>query len=625
MEKKYLAFLIAMLLSCTLWSQNLTFHTEKLSPIAPLGVAALNDSSPDFFPQLQRIEAPKPSGEGYRAFLAKQKKLSARRFPRKALASQSSRAQADPPRLQRSFAGNTTPIGIPLDTHMAISDSGQIVTVINFSVKVMDTSGTQQSQRSLSNFFAGSGVLGTLFDPKVHYDPDWDRYILCALSRTDTTTHIYLAFSQTNDANGNWNLYRLSGNPLNNNTWFDYPMLSISTEEVFLTGNSIRNDEPWQTGFEETLIFQIDKKRGYAGDSLQSRVWSDIKFGILTLRNLCPIKGATGNYGPNHYFLSNRNFDVLNQAFFIVEVTDSLNAPNVSLTVEVRGSDVPYGLPPGARQDRARDSLDTNDSRVLDGFLFDNKIQFVSNSIDTTNGQAGIYHGIIDDVSNAKFITGHILSDPVYEYGYPSIAYTGEDHPAAGDFDALIFFDFVAIQHPPTTGAIYYDNSGAYSERIQSRVGLDFIDVLGGSSTSERWGDYTAVQRVYNNPGRVWAMGTYGVPVREAAPWVSEWLRPGPLASLSPTLSSREIKAYPSPAYDFVKLEFDLPTGSQHLSILLLDAQGKQVKTFYDFAPHQQGKFRFQFSTHPLSAGLYFVEVRNESEVLGRKKIVVGK
>lgn len=622
MTKSYALYLLSFLFIAQLTAQDLTYHTEKLSPLALHAVVDMSQLGNDFSPILYSIEAPSPSGDSYRSYLIRAKRASARRFPVKDAVRVQSRAGADQPIVKSDFQGPTSPVGIPLDTHIAVSDSGQVVSVINFSIRVTDTLGTLQSQTSLGNFFNPVGTEGTLFDPKVHYDPDEDKYILCALSRTDTSTNIYLAFSETNDASGIWNLYRLEGNPRNNNSWFDYPMLSISPHEVFLTGNSIRYNEPWQTGFEETLIFQIDKFDGYKGDSLGVRIWSDIKFGVLTLRNLCPVKGGEGNFGPNHYFLSNRNFDILNPAYFIVEVTDTMNAPGVVANVTLKASDVPYGLPPRAPQRRVEDSLDTNDARVLDAFIFDDKIQFVNNTIDTANGHAAIYHGIINDVSTTKFITGNIISENTFSFGYPSLAFTGSSDPADNDFDAIIFFDMIKAGGFPSTTALYYDGKGGYSDRVVVKAGGDYIGVLPNNQVaSERWGDYTGTQRAYYRPGKVWSLGTIGLPLGQARPWIAEIDRPGGLVSIDSDKPQPKMSVFPNPAQDFVTVEFSLPL-ADHLEINLLDLQGRVIKSFYDFDPYQEGNMRFSFDMSPLAAGTYLLNIRTEKGVVLNKKLV---
>ena len=67
--------------------------------------------------------------------------------------------------------------------------------------------------------------------------------------------------SQTNDPAGLWNLYALPGNPKDNDRWTDYPMIALTEGELFLTGNLIIPGEPWQTGFSETLIWQMSRTK----------------------------------------------------------------------------------------------------------------------------------------------------------------------------------------------------------------------------------------------------------------------------------------------------------------------------------------------------------------------------
>jgi hypothetical protein len=75
------------------------------------------------------------------------------------------------------------------------------------------------------------------------YDPKADKFVLmCPVGFVDSTSKIIVGFSQTNDPNGNWNLYTLPGNPLNNNLWSDYPMISMTEKELFLSINLLYND-----------------------------------------------------------------------------------------------------------------------------------------------------------------------------------------------------------------------------------------------------------------------------------------------------------------------------------------------------------------------------------------------
>ena len=70
-------------------------------------------------------------------------------------------------------------------------------------------------------------------------------------------------------------------------------VLSLSEDELFITGNLLANGVSWQLGFQQSLIWQIDKFDGYNGETdLDFQVWSDIKDDTISVRNIHPARGA---------------------------------------------------------------------------------------------------------------------------------------------------------------------------------------------------------------------------------------------------------------------------------------------------------------------------------------------
>src|SRR6185436_1112728 len=172
--------------------------------------------------------------------------------------------------------------------------------------------------------------------PKAIYDPVADRFILVFLNgSTTTTSRIVICFSASNNPTGTWYFYTLNGNPNNDTTWSDYPAVSLTDSELFITVNSIIPNQPWQTGFAQTLAWQIDKQAGYNGDStMTSELWTNIKYNGTMIRYLCPVNGGSKPYGPHMYFLSNRNFGIQNDSIWLIEITGSKNDTNTKVTVQ---------------------------------------------------------------------------------------------------------------------------------------------------------------------------------------------------------------------------------------------------------------------------------------------------
>ena len=507
------------------FSQNTTYRTQAMKAHKS-GTVVPREVKEDFNPILQNLEMTVPGSSSARAKLQEIKLESAKRFSRKSATSlpQGSRSSAPRPVIGQSFEGNPYNNRVPNDNTVAISDGGLVISAINSTMVGMDvTSDTNIFSLSLASFSFPLLINGSKFDPKLIYDPNMDRYIIVFLNgNQSTTSKVILGFSSTNNPGDAWNLYSLEGNPFQDGTWSDYPAIAISNDELFLTLNQVEDTGSWQSAFNQSIIWQVGLQAGYNGDTtLNTRLWSNIEFQGNKVRNLHPVMGGSKAYGSNMYFLSNRNFDILNDTIFLLEITGLQDDVATTLTVHPVISNIPYGVPPNALQP-ADNFFDTNDGRILGAFNENGKIQFVSNSVDSSTGKAAVFHGIMTDFDQAQpTIEGHIIGDPVLDLGYPNIAYTGKQDC---DDEAIIVFNHTATTVNPGFSAIYFSNNEDYSDIITLKEGENFVAILAGPY--ERWGDYSGIQRKYNEPGKVWATGSYGSITRVNGTWVSELTSP---------------------------------------------------------------------------------------------------
>ena len=616
---KHIIYLVLLLLTQQSIAQQ--YKTQIMPPIKKLGTINMSDASRDFFPSWRSITAASPSGKTYQDFLERQKLKSAKRFPRKEIIQSNYRDVADDPLIIKDFRGNASNTGVPLDNHIAVSNAGRIVSVINTNISIYDELGNRITTRSLNGFSSEITTKSQFqFDPRVMYDQEADRFILCFISGfACNTSEIVLAFSQTNNPSGNWHLYILDGCPFDNNTFADYPMMAITQKEFFLTINAVKENVSWQEGFDETLIWQIDKQSAYEGQELLSRLWSDVAFEGRNIRNVCPVKAGDQLKGDNLYLLSNRNFDIQNDSFFLLEISSTWDDPNSLLSVEALVADQAYGLAPNAIQKFG--FLATNDSRVLDAFYENNQIQFVMNSIDTARGTAAIYHGIIDGVNTNKQLTGKILTNGKDDFAYPGISYTGM---AEADEDALIVLEHSSRIRNVGWSAIYFDNDRNYSEIKTVKEGSGYINV--NEEGLERWGDYIGIQRKYSQPGFVWAASTHGTSNKRYATWIAKIARPDvdltPVEN--PSQFDNNINVFPNPTSDILTIQFELKSKAT-IALLLFDVNGKEIKRFFDEQPKQTGLQQFSFSTAPLAQGIYLLSLKSEGQQILTKKIIVKK
>ncbi len=612
-----LFILCGLLSSTSLQAQKATYFKASLKrSIAPA------DIQNDIYPRGYSLEAPFPGGKSYQDALLKKKAEISKKFPKKRTTSVK-RSSAPEISLQRnmgSFYGPANNIqnragGTPNDNTIAVSDNGFLIASYNTRVYFHDLIGDSAYYRphpftstwSFVEFALDNDSMGTSlpFDPKLRYDAVVDRFVFTFLSgRTPDDSKLVIAFSSSGDPMDEWNLYEIPGNPFNERTWSDFPVIALTENEVLYTINLIRENEPWETGFEETLIWQLDKQAGYDGlDSLPMKLWSDIKFGGKSVRNLHAMQGGDELKAPPYYFMSNRNFDSRNDTFFVVNLSGELGDPTAQVEVKYGLSDVPYGLSPTAEQP-AGPELSTNDARVLDGFYENGQIQFVGNTIDTVSGRSSMYHGVVQNPGTSPSIELNIMQHPTMEFGYPGIAYTGK---SAGDQEAVIGVNYTSLTDTAGYGGFYFDGNGEYSDFTKLIQGQSYVQRQGNP---ERWGDYFGIQRVYSELGALWMSGYYGTSTHEHSFWMSEVYSPTYVIAGEEEMEKPSQAAFPVPSQDLIYLDFEL-VKAQEVHFLLTDLQGKTIKGFRQHMG--AGKNRFECSLINLSSGTYSLHLQGES------------
>lgn len=526
--------------------------------------------------------------------------------------------------------GNPFSVSTPCDNDLAISDSGFVVSTMNTNIYFKnENTGQTYPNKSLSVFTTPINNKHQEFDPKVIYDPQADRYVLmCLVGFVDTTSKVIVGFSQTNNPTGAWNLYTLPGDALNNGLWTDYPMISLSNKDLFLSVNLLYNDSSWQTGFVETIVWQMKKSDGYSGQALTSDLHFNIKYNGKAIRNLCPAKGGSQLYGPNMYFVSNRNLASQNDTVFVVNITDTTGAPGNSVTTKALVTNQPYYFPPDGIQPLATQSLAANDARNLGAFYENNKIQYVHNTRNPANGRVTVYHGIIDNPGAATAsVTGYLLDNDTLCFAYPNISYssiTGTDNIAT------ITFDHSSSKINPGVSAIQSDGEGNYSDILRIKSGSQPVNLL--NSNLERWGDYSGSQRRYNRPGEIWMSGYWGYGFSVSYPQAhGAWI-----AQLTPSMvpvvidetglqkqkeAQLDLSIYPNPTTDLFKIDFHL-NRPEYLTFELIDQRGRVVYVLLrDWVKTTDNTF--SFNAHDYLKGSYQLRIRGNYGTNITKKIIL--
>ena len=523
-----------------------------------------------------------------------------------------SRASAYPtPLITQGFSGLNAN-GIPNDNHLAVSDSGYLISVVNTNLRIFNDTGSLIRFRTLTNFVTPLGLFINNSDPRVMYDPVARRFILLFFSgNTSTNTNIFIAFSQQENPDGNWNFYRLPGNYLNDTTWSDYPIVTINRNELFMSFNHLADGQGWQTGFRYSAIWQIDLQSAYNGDSLEFNFWHGMAHQGKPVWSVCPVQDDLTD--PNltgAHFLSVRPSAAQNDTLFHHFISGTVAAGNAAYHFQVLKNQFAYGLPPNVPQTNGN-WLATNDARVLcavrNSSAAGTSIHYVQNSILPAQIRAGVFHGKLS-LSNDTVATappsGRFVEADSLELAYPSLCVL---KTAAGT--SLMFTASAQgpSGFPGTVAWAASEQTLDQSPLVWAKNGEGFINAT--SDSIERWGDYTGIQTVYGNPSAAWLAGSYGVSNGRYNTWLARVISTDTTASSvwfeSPTANAL---IYPVPAAERIFVEFELQA-PQTISFKLYSSDGRTaLEIFRHDCP--VGKSKFSFQTNELPTGQYVLDAR---------------
>ncbi len=533
------------------------------------------------------------------------------------------------PKIELSYKANI-PNGHPADNDIAVSNGEKVISAVNTNIVVYNNQGTQLLSRSLQQLISQIGTFTSTSDPRVLYDAETDRFIFtCFSGSLSTNSTIIVGFSKTNDPAGAWNFYKLNGNSFNDSTWSDYPIIAVNGSDLFITFNQVKDNVSWTVGFKQSVIWQIDKTRGYQGDSLKYTLWSDIKYSNRNLRNICPAKYQSETMPNNMYFLSVRNVDFTNDTIFLLEITDSYNSGNAAIKQKVLKSPVKYGFPPNAFQGKGitgiRQQLMTNDARILAAIYENDYVHFGSNSINPQYANAGVFLGKIENVSSAApKVKTSLFSSNNIEYGYPSMTLMGNN---SIPHKVLYTFSHCVFDSTPGMSMIYQNTNGEFSDIVRIKNGTNLIDMTADSI--ERWGDYSNAQRIYNNPDNAYLVGSWGGPQSgfntRMLTWVakvsvSDTTKPITSAIQNSISNAEEASIAPNPTQNTFTTTIHL-TKNEILDFEIYSLEGKKLYTVFNKKAFA-GKNDFSMSIEDLPKGQYILKIHGNQGFQLSKRVV---
>lgn len=589
--------------------RSLILHAE------PLGVAGLGEPAVRWSSKLARF-TPRDHGLPEVAAIKAAKLASKQDSYDPETTEQFGLLKVTEPTIGANFEANWSVAQTPPDNSMAISNGGIIVTANNDEVLYMNTSGNLLQFYGWQDFFSNPNLNANIYDPKVVYDSQADRFIMTVLhGSTASNSIVLLCFSQTNNPlTGGWHVYGLQGNILNNNTWFDYPSIGISNSDVFVSGNLFSSGA---NQFNQAIIFQVGKAQGYAGQNLNYLYWSNLTASPFPAFTLQPATwGQQGNYGPGMLLISNNSGG--GSVMRVWEITNNVSSNPV---INSYNTTVPnYSPAANANQQGTSVLLDNGDCRVMNAFYLDGKVHY-THSTDIGGGWNGVRYGRVN-VSNLQTTTANLGNQGGSDLSYPAVASFGS---VPSDQDVMIAFLRSSPGVFPEVRVVNCDQNMQWSNGVLVKAGETYSSFLQQNNVA-RWGDYTGIARKHNATSpRVWLAACYGANVpgnqnNTYKTWVAE-VGGVSQVGMDELPAGRDMRVYPNPVMDRFQLQFTLAETTA-LRVELLDVQGALVKLLHEDT-RRPGEYLFSFNRAALSSGTYQLILRGTNSIIGHATIIV--
>lgn len=517
------------------------------------------------------------------------------------------------PIIRQDFEANWMLNGTPPDDAMAVSNGGFIVTCNNDGIELYGTNGQFISAQFWADFFNNPQLNANIFDPRVEYDSGADRFVMAVLHGSSfTNSRVLMCFSKTNDPRDGWHYYQLTGDPAGNRNWFDYPVLGISTNEVYVTGNLFDSND----NFDQAVIYQIDKSTGYNGETIRWQYWSGLNNQPYSAFTLVPaVYGQAGNYGPGIYLVSNSPSQA-NQIRFWDLTNDIGSNPELRVyNIDIR----PYEAPADALQKGSQDRLQTGGSRIQDAFYLNEKLHFVFHK-DIGDAWSGIAYYRLN-VRDRTIREGSFGLSGSYDYSYPSLA-SFSSSPT--DEAAMICFLRSSSDIYPEVRVVSVDDDFEWSNSVLVKEGETFVDIVQGD---ERWGDYTSMTRQHNGgEPTVWLSGSYGADILQQNAFNTYKTRIARIGGEATSVHDSRIpplttRAYPNPTQDEFSLEFDV-VHTGFYAINVYDHEGRTIRHLFEDRL-KQGSHTLKFNKGALRPGTYHVVIQKDKQILANETLII--
>ena len=386
--------------------------------------------------------------------------------------------------------------GIPPDTHGAI-DSQYCVTAINTAVHIQTRGGANVSDISLDEFWTPVLTLGPgSFDPRVHYDPYYKRWIMVGDAYGETgSSQIMVAVSVTSDPTGSWNMYAVPVD-LTGASWLDFPNVGFNKKWIVVAGNMFPNTSSGTFG---AVVYAFDYAAIMAGTGAPYTMFSQpMSFSISP--------AITADTAEATEFMV-ENWDNTTGKLKLWELTGSVSSPTMTAigypeTTTLWNSSASGGdfLP----QVGTPNKMDGGDDRITrsvmkNGSVWCSHTVFFPASGTTTHSSVMWWQ--LDTAANP--VQNGLINDATatVDYAYPSIAVNAANDfmIGCGYFSHSVYASCAYALH------LHTDPADSIRTPVVYRHGQAYYYATFGGA-KDRWGDYSATSVDPRNDTDFWTI-----------------------------------------------------------------------------------------------------------------------
>jgi hypothetical protein len=415
---------------------------------------------------------------------------------------------------------------IPPDCDMGVGPQ-HIVCGVNTKIAFFRKSdGLKQFEQEMtgSGFFSQIGAPGNVYsDPKVLFDPQSQRWIVCILEIDfgGSISKVDLAVSDDNNPNGNWFQYGIDVKLDSGGTsyWMDYPSIGCSKDAIAISGNMFG----FSSGYYGASVVVIPKAPLLTGGPATTKVVNEAGGGTIQICRTSDVNLATIYGIARGGNTSVKAFAITNGATNPVMTITPVTVP----TITYNNFDFAAG---GGHQ------LDGFDSRIF--------------TASWRNGKMVAAHSVaVNGVGAVRWY--QLATNNWPASGLPTLAQSGDIAVS----NTHLHMPGINVNAQGDIALTYTRSSGSINAdlMISSRKSTDTPGAMGapvlvksspvpyGGNGVNRWGDYFQVAVDPTDNSTFWGFGETGNASGNWTTWMYSWVVSTPGGSVGTPADSLSI------------------------------------------------------------------------------------